>query len=80
MNVFAFLFIIGFSATLLFVFIDSQIRKQQKSYSDYIIYSIYVGALIAGLMYVIKSYFVYKVTSAVEGAINQAEDFLIARM
>lgn len=80
MNIFAFLFIIGFTATLLFVFLESRVRKQQKSYSDYVIYALYVGTLFAGLMYIIKSYFVYKVTNAVEGVINQAEDFLIARM
>jgi hypothetical protein len=80
MNIFAFLFIVGFSVTLLFVFLESRIRKQNRTYTDYIVYSLYVGALIAGLMYLIKSYFVHKVTSTIEGAINKAEDFLIARM
>lgn len=68
------LFAMGCITTALFLFVESRIRGEKKSYRDYITYGVFVGALLSSVMY-ISTY-----TPQPEIEVIQGDRFLLNRI
>ncbi len=63
-------FVMGAIAMILFLFVESRIRGEKKSYRDYIVYGVFVGAFGAFLTYMSHGYRMIKMGDMMGGKKN----------
>ena len=50
------LFVFGCVLTMIFMFVETRVRREKRPYKDYLIYGIYVGLLMITVQYFTKSH------------------------